>query len=254
MARLCAAALTVVVVALMPAAPAQSATIRLTTVSWEPYYGREMRGGGPVTALVRAAARVRGHTIEVTYQPWERALTAAKRGTHDGLLGAYHSAERAAHFHFTQPFLSLPVSLIGRRGEVPASYDSLRELTPYVIGYNRGWEYPDHFDRADFLTKEAATDHRLNVRKLLLKRVDLVAMAEGIFHHTLADMNGAAASYVALDPPLMTGKLHVTLSKKLPNAKQLRDDLDAGLARIRADGTYDAILGQYTIGARGHTP
>jgi polar amino acid transport system substrate-binding protein len=252
MARLCAAALTVV--ALLQAAPAQSATIRLTTVSWEPYYGREMRGGGPVTALVRAAARVKGHTIEVTFQPWQRALTEARRGTHDGVLGAYHNAERAEHFHFTESFLSVPVSLIGRRGEVPASYDGLRELAPYVIGYNRGWEYPDHFDRADFLVKEAATDHRLNVRKLLLKRVDLVAMAEGIFHHTVAEMNGAAASYVALDPPLMTGRLHVTISNAAPNAERLTADLNAGLARIRADGTYDAILGQYAIGARDRTP
>ena len=67
---------------------AQAEMVRATTVSWAPYYADELRNQGVITALARKAFARRGHELTVRFLPWRRALSKARAGEYDAVLGA----------------------------------------------------------------------------------------------------------------------------------------------------------------------
>lgn len=226
------------------AAPA--ATIEAATVNWAPYYGETLEDGGVIAALARAAFAQQGHTLKVDFVPWKRAMAMARRGDYDAVLGAYYSEERAEAFHFSKPFYNIRIGFMALDELGIDSYDSLTDLRGYTIGYNDGWAYGDAFENADFLNKDPASNQTLNVRKLFRDRVDMVAMARGIFRYEVQQLENASLDAVTfLDPLLRTGQLHMMFSRKLGNATELRDDFNAGLAAIRENGTYAEIIDAY---------
>lgn len=221
-------------------------TIKTTTVNWAPYYGETLEDGGVIAALARAAFEQQGHTMKVDFIPWKRAMAMTKRGDYDAVLGAYYSDERAKDFVFSEPFYDIEIGFMARNDLDVASYDTLKDLKGYRIGYNDGWAYGDAFENADFLNKDAASNQTLNVRKLFGGRVDMVAMARGIFRYEVSKLEDASLSNVTfVEPLLKTGQLHMMFSKDHPNAEQLIDDFNAGLAAIRDNGTYDEIVSDY---------
>ncbi len=227
-------------------APTLAETVRATTVNWAPYYGETLDDGGVIAALARAAFRQQGHTLKVDFVPWKRALAMAKRGNYDALLGAYYSEERDTHFHFSKPFYNIEIGFMALNKLGVSRYDSLKDLKGYRIGFNDGWAYGEAFEKADFLNKDPASNQTLNVRKLFRDRVDIVAMARGIFRYEVNHLENASLDAVTfIDPILRTGQLHMLFPENLANATELRDDFNAGLAAIREDGTYDEILAEY---------
>lgn len=224
----------------------QAATVEVTTVNWAPYYGDTLDDGGVIAALARAAFEQQGHEMTVAFIPWKRAMAMTKRGKYDAVLGAYYSDDRAKDFIFSEPFYEIEVGFMALNDLGMASYDSLTDLKGYTIGYNDGWAYGEAFEEADYLNKQAASNQTLNVRKLFGDRVDMVAMARGIFRYEVSKLENASLSDVTfVEPLLMTGKLHMMFGEDHPKAEQLRDDFNAGLKAIRANGTYDEIVDAY---------
>jgi len=230
------------------ATAADTKTIDLTTVNWAPFYGESLPNGGPVTALAKAAAEAVDHSVEVTFQSWRRAMALAKRGRHDGLLGAYHTEERENSFYFTSSFYTVKVGFIARDDLGITQYDSLRDLESYTIAYNKGWAYPENFLNAEYLKKDATSDRTKNIKKLIHGRVDLVAMSHGNFRTEVGKISNASPDdFVFIDPLLMEGSLHMAISKKIENGRAIARHLDEGLQTIRDNGTYDEIMSNYDL-------
>lgn len=221
-------------------------TLEAVTVNWAPYYGSELENGGVIAELARAAFEQQGHSLKVEFIPWKRAMAMAKRGRYDAVLGAYHNAERAQDFIFSTPFYDIEIGLMALNDLGLRTYDSLKALKSYRIGYNDGWAYGDAFENADYLKKDPASNQTLNVRKLFHERIDIVAMARGIFRYEVNQMENASLDEVTfIEPVLRTGELHMVFSKEIDNARALRDAFDTGMAAIKANGTYDEILAAY---------
>lgn len=224
--------------------PARAETVTATTTDWAPYYGSDLESGGVVAALARAAFEVRGHALEVQFMPWNRAFAMAEQSRFDAVLGAYYSEERDETFTFSEPFYEIEVGIMAKKAHGITHYDSLRDLSAYTIGYNDGYGYGEAFENADYLKKDPAANQTFSVRKFLGDRVDMVAMGRGIFRYEAGPLlDGSFDEVVFLEPPLMVGKLHMMFSPEADPA--LRQDFDAGLAQIQADGTYQAILNTY---------
>jgi len=189
-----------------------------------------------------------GHTLEIGFFPWKRAMAMAKRGQRDGLLGAYYTDERDEDFHFSESFYTVKVGFIAKKELGVTSYDSLKDLTEHTIGFQSGWAYPDDFANADFLDKDPAANQTASVKKLVHDRIDMVAMAHGIFRNEISKLPEASMDdYVFLKPLLMEGELHMAISNEVENAATLAADFNRGLEAIRADGTYDRIIEDYNM-------
>ena len=73
------------VLSLLPAlnCPLQAREISMLTVEWAPHYGSDLPEKGLTTAIVKAAFKAGGHSSEVDFIPWARALKEVEEGKAD---------------------------------------------------------------------------------------------------------------------------------------------------------------------------
>lgn len=229
-----------------PAGAAGAREVHLTTLVWEPYYGPGLRNDGFCGAIAKAAFERAGHSVEITYVPWARALRDAAAGRFDGILGGYYTEERARKFHFSAPIAQARGALIATP-EVPLDrYDSLHELADYKIAVGNDFAHSEAFDRADYLNKLEVNRVQQLVHMLFKRRVDMVAMSVAVFRHEAKELGYTDLRQMKLlEPLLFRNDLFVMFSKAITAGKALRDDFNEGLAAIKADGTYSEIRRQY---------
>jgi|GEM_PF-2561905 len=68
------------------------------------------------------------------------------------------------------------------------------------------------------------------------------------FLHEIAKMPMYSVDdVVLLTPPLSTSPSYIAASRKIQNYKQIIDDFNRGLKRIRANGIYNQILKDYKV-------
>lgn len=230
------------VVAALLAAPAQAREVVVCTLNWEPYYGEDLPRNGFFTALVRAAFERAGHTVEVQFMPWARAMLEVEQGDRDVLLGAYYTEERAETYMASEAIYTDEVGLVARRDLGIREFTSLRELQDYTIGLGRGFAVNEEFDSADYLDKEPEEDQVLNIRKLYAGRIDMIAGSFASIRYLAQAQGRDISEMVFLEPPLQENTLHIMISRAIDDGGQLLDDFHRGLREIRKDGTYERVL------------
>lgn len=236
-------------VALLASAPvsAERDELVLTTVDWAPFYAVEAPEQGFITALAQAALDRAGHDTRVDFVPWARAMYDVKKGVRDAVLGAYYSDERAETYVFSDAIYTTEVGLVARADLGIESFDSLRDLTEYRIGYGRGWATSEEFDNADYLNRIPEDDNVLNMRKLEADRIDMIAMNFDRFMVIAAEEDFDVDDFVFLQPPLQASSMHMMFSPELADVDEIVRDFNRELEAMRADGTYDEILSRLGI-------
>lgn len=226
-------------------------TVELATLNWEPYYGEDLKNGGFITELARESFARVGYEMTVEFIPWSRAMVRGERGLVDGLLGAYYNAERDKKFHFSDNLYNDNVGLIALDDLGVESYDNLRDLEGYTIGTGRDFSVSPAFDSADFLDKAAARDNEANVHKLFAGRIDMVVDSWIVLSNLVKEAGYSMDKVVYVDPPLQTRGLYVAISKQIENGRGLAQAMNAGLAGLHSDGTYEDILRKHGMPIEG---
>lgn len=224
---------------------AQARDISMLTVEWAPHYGSELPEKGLTTAIVKAAFKAGGHTSDVEFIPWTRALKEVEEGKSDVVMGAYYNDERAEKYYFSDRIYSLDLGLIARPGLGVSKYESLRDLTPYSIGITRGFANSEEFDSAAYLNKQVATFPNLNIRKLFRGRIDMAVMNFDLFRYEARKEGFCISDVEFMEPPLETHGLYLMASRNIPDGEQIMQDFNRGLATIRKNGEFDRIVGRF---------
>ncbi len=219
--------------------------ISMLTVEWAPHYGSSLPENGLTTALVKAAFKAAGHTSEVDFVPWIRALKDVREGNADVVMGAYHNKKREIDYYFSEAIYFLDTGLIARPGLNKNSYSSLRDLSPYTIGVSRGWANSEEFDAADYLNKEVATNPTLNIRKLFRGRIDMAVMNFDLFRYEAKKEGFCIANVEFMDPPLETHGLYIMASRKISDYQTVIEDFNRGLDEIRKNGSFQRIVNRF---------
>ncbi|MEF8834480.1 MAG: transporter substrate-binding domain-containing protein [Halofilum sp. (in: g-proteobacteria)] len=238
----------VVTLALVAAAPAAEARrVVMCTVPWAPFYSPKLEEDGFISAISRAAFRSAGHDTVLEFMPWARAMLEVRQGDRHALMGAYYTEERAQTYIASDRIYTTSVGLVALKDLGVTSYDTLRDLSEYTIGYGRGWATTEEFDSADYLDKEAADNNVLNVRKLYAGRIDMIAMNFDRFSQIAADEGFDPEEVVFLDPPLQSSGLSLMVSRTIDDPESLVEDFNEGLRTIRENGRYDEILERFGV-------
>lgn len=228
----------VIALALLVAAPAawaEGATVvRLASLEWAPYTGKDLADQGLASKVVRNALAASGYSVIIDFMPWRRALSVGFDGSqgHDGVFPVY--AERASRECVSSaPIGVSPVGFAERRSD-PVAWTALADLKGLRIGVMSGYFNAREFDRlaaSGELTTEPVDREVLNLRKLAQGRLDLAVVDSFVF-----------ASLVAAEPDLkgslrMNGRLleereiFVCFRPSAGSRSQvLRDVLNRGLA------------------------
>lgn len=238
----------VLALALIAAAPAAEARrVVMATVPWAPFYDPGLEDDGFISELSRAAFRAAGHDTELEFMPWARAMLEVRQGDRHVLMGAYYTDERAETYIASDRIYTTSVGLVALQDLGVTSYDELRDLSDYTIGYGRGWATTDEFDNADYLDKEAADNNVLNVRKLYAGRIDMIAMNFDRFSKIAEDEGFDPGEAVFLDPPLQSSGLYILASRAIEDPEGLIEGFNEGLETIRENGRYDEILERFGV-------
>ncbi|MDY0747805.1 transporter substrate-binding domain-containing protein [Paucibacter sp. R3-3] len=202
--------------------------------------------GGVYTEIVRELARRVGRRLEIVDCPYKRCLRLMETGQADLAIGVIETRERDVYMKFLRtPHRSHSADRVFyvRAGDASRirSYSDLYGLT---IGVANGGVYFERFDSDARLTKEVAADNATNFQKLMLHRVDAVAIAE--------DQAAALRSEMHLESQLEPAQLHipdlstrsVAVSKR-SKAMAMLPALEKAMHDMRSDGTLAALYDRH---------
>jgi polar amino acid transport system substrate-binding protein len=195
--------------------------------------------GGVVLEVVREASRRAGIAVEFSFLPWQRAQLETQARNDVLIIPFTRTPSREAHYQWVAPVLEFHTVMV-TLANPPSSIEEARKL---VVGYVRGTSFKDEVEQAGFPYFEESNDDATNARKLKLGRIgawittDL--MAHGVYRQ--AGFDPADLKY---GPNLGPVKVSwVAASRDFP--KEIAKKLASAIDRMRADGSYQAIVKRY---------
>jgi len=182
--------------------------------------------------------------------PWTRHLEWVKRGELDLATAASWTQERAEYAYFTKPYRNEYVAIYIRKTDLETySRFSLEELASELkgIGIESGNVYGDEMGKlletmGDRVQR--VSSNKQNISKLNGKRID--GYLGFLPYDSIEIRNRGYEDKIVMLPAsvIKTGSVHFMLSK-IANSEAIFKALEAGLAKIKADGTYGQIIKKY---------
>ncbi len=216
--------------------------IVFATMESAPYQSEHMENQGFLVEISKESFKRVGYDLEIRFVPWKRAMSEAKFGKVDGVLGAWYNVERTKSFEYTE-FIGKSTLIFIKRKSQNIEYNTLKDLKDYRIGVVRGYTYTDEFDKAAFLKKDIVPTTEQNLLKLIHKRIDVTPDIEEVVHYIIkSKIPEYLGSVESVGKPLKVHLIYNIISKKNPASKKIAQDFNIGLKMMKEDGTYDDIL------------
>lgn len=220
--------------------------ISIVTDDWTPYYGKNLKNQGFFSAIVKKAFKKSGHNAFISFIPWKRAETLAKKGSEDVLMGAYYLKEREEFFIFSEPIIEASMNLLVMKNSTITFDGDFSKLKKYKIGKVRGYVVSDAFSSAGLKVEEAATLAQ-NMKKLIAGRIDIVVdspiVTKALMNKEFSQADREAI--VSLSPPVVNNPLYLCFSRQIKDAKTVADKFNAALKEMKENGEIDAIKKEY---------
>lgn len=217
----------------------------------EPFMGKKMLEKGALPAIVTEAFRREGVSVAYKFFPLKRLYTLLDEGEIDGAVGAPVSVQRRANFLYSSSLIRVNYNFFARKQE-QIRFTSLAALKPYRIGVVRGGLNETELHAAG-LTVDAVSDHVQNIRKLLAGRVDLILSVTDYTNHLLQTKttDQERQKLEMLEPPFAVRDKFFAVSRKRPDSEKVMALFNRSLARMKKDGSYEAILRRHNRAKRG---
>ena len=237
---------TIVLALLATPASVNAETITAAYGDWPPFFDTE-KSSGVALEITQAAMASQGYTLELIVAPWARVNVGVNKQQYDITLGAWWTEERSAYYQYSEPYLENAIKFIKLKGN-DFEYTSLASLNGKQIGTVRGYGYSDDFLNSNEFRRQEANDLVSNIRKLINQRIDLTLEDEIVARATIAKEAPELASQITFTSNALTvNRLHVAGSKDNAQALKAIEAFNLGLAEIKANGTFDAILARYEL-------
>jgi polar amino acid transport system substrate-binding protein len=202
--------------------------------------------GSDVDAIAEIAKRA-GLPLEARFMPWKRGYAEASEGTVDGLCSCSYREDRAALFHFSDAIGHTSVGVFHHPGDIADPIAKLEELTEEQfgkIGVVKGYNLEAELDDAKVPHVTVSGDQQA-YEMLLNGRIDHLFSFRAPIDFIARHESGKPAPY----SEMRSSPYFICLSKKLPDTAAMLPKINAAIAAMHADGTFDAIQRRY-----GQTP
>lgn len=234
---------------------AATPTLKLAIGEWPPYFSATMKENGVYAHIVKEAFQREGINIHYEFYPWKRALQLVKEGEAAASPGWKVTDERLKDFLFSDPVIISKTVLFFRKN-TPFGFKTIEDLAGKTVGTTNGYSYGEYFDNASkqgTIKTDPAPNDELSLRKLLAGRIDMVAMNRAVGFDILSRFPPDERSWIsASNSSIDEQPSRLAISRTYPNAQQLMDTFNRGLAKISHDGTLqkrlkDAEAGGYRL-------
>jgi len=223
-------------------------TVKLASLYWPPYSGKDLVQEGASVAVARAAFKAMGHELQVDYFPWPRALAKAEESGSEyiGYFPEYFSPIVESRFIFSESLGESPLGIIQLKSN-PITWKGIMDLRQFRIGVVRGYVNTTEFDYAvarGMLKVDASVDDVMNLKKLLHKRVDGSVMDPHVMEYLVVthDAFDHHEAEFELNEHLLELKKLFVCFRKSQNGKKWADILNQGLKKIDQGKIYHSVL------------
>ncbi|MCP5324923.1 MAG: amino acid ABC transporter substrate-binding protein [Oceanospirillaceae bacterium] len=223
---------------------ARADAISIAAIDWEPFSGKNLPDGGFAVALCRTLLKNAGYESNVYFVPWTRALKGTESGTYQVNAAVWYAKDRAAYMLYSEPYTVNKLVFVSR-SDTPFQYKGLSSLRGKRIGVGQDYAYPQEILHAPDVRFDEAIDDEQNLRKLFSGRIDLTLGDELNLRYEARKLNQRSDVFYFDKTPLDEKPLYITVSKAMPNAEKVLADLNRELAKMKANGSFDALLKQY---------
>ena len=221
--------------------------LRLVADPWPPFNDQSLPNNGLASDLVSTALTRAGYATTYRQVPWARAVQGLQRGTYDVLISAWYADERARYGYFSQPYLINRIRFLQRKGSA-IQFKQLSDLYPYSIAAVRGYAYGSPFDKDSQLHKVEVSGFVMGARMLHAGRMQLALEDELVARFYLGrDLAELSEELEFLPQPLSENGLHILVSRKHPQHRQITAAFDQAIEAMRADGSYAQIFQRHGL-------
>ncbi|WP_306146616.1 MULTISPECIES: ABC transporter substrate-binding protein [unclassified Roseibium] len=229
------------------ALPARAQDIRIVTEEFPPYnYSDNGLAKGLSSEVVQAVLAETGLTAEFLFLPWARAYLTAQNTKNTVIFSIGRIPEREDLFEWIGVIAPYNTSLCKLASRTDLTIESLSDAKDYSIGVSVEDVIYQYLKSQNFTNLDIVGEDILNIRKLALSRLDLIAFDEAAFQYylDLEDINPALFDRIyRLDD--ISGGLYMAINKD--SDPELIQSLKGGLEAIKADGTYEQILNRHRV-------
>lgn len=235
--------LALLLIALVFIAPARAEGVTIAGCeNYAPYSDAALPGTGFANDLTAKIMKQAGYEVSVSVLPWVRALEGTKSGAFDILPSAWYTEDRAQALLFSKPIAMSRLVFVKPAGST-FEFHTLKDLTGLRVGIVSGYTYEPDFLTSPLFQRQAVADILVNLRRVATRHIDLTLDDELTLRFIIHSRAPELEPVLTLTHGVLSEQgLFVTFSKKRPDAAKLLADFNAGLARMRADGSYQRLL------------
>lgn len=217
-------------------------SLSAVTVNWEPFYAESLPDGGLVSDIVRASFAHSGFDVTIKFVPWDRALDSSAKSEEDVLMGLWYAEERAKVYHYSKPFLANRIVFV-KPATDNFEFNGVDSLHGKTVGTIRKYAYSQEFLDDPQIKKVPVSTLAANLKKVAKGRIDLTLDDEIVIKDLLNRELPELRDKLSFTRSALEEKsLYIASSRKHPRGEEIISAFNAGLAQIRADGTYDELL------------
>ena len=154
--------------------------------------------------------------------------------------------------------MSKPVLMVDKAlfhlKSVPFDWKSVDDLRGWKIGGTAGYSYGEEWDKAvrdgQFKVEEVTVDEQ-NIRKLLLRRVDVIAMEVDVANHLIRTILTPEEAAMIVQHPkiILQTPICLALSRQSARSAEWMTRFNRGLQRLMESGAYDRTIQELHTGA-----
>lgn len=220
---------------------------------WPPYTFADpvdpQRIRGASADLITQVLQRAGYTPRITLLPWKRCLAEVEAGRMAMLINASFSAERAQKYLMSRPYYSIHSALFYLRTRflTPPVLTTPADLNRYRYCGLFGYNYSMYAIAPDQINT-GARDEATRFEMLRLGRCDFVLGDLEVLQSfaAMGQVNLSAIAHMAI-PDAKPKEFHALVSRAWPDAGQLLQLLNDGIAAAKADKSYDRIFRSYGL-------
>lgn len=223
----------------------------VTGTDFAPFVGEDLPEGGMLTELVLRAFKAVGMSYEVRFVPWKRGYDGVVAGRFLGTFPYVRTHDREREVLYSDPLLEVRQLVYlstksGMQFRTPADFRGRSVCAP--VGYALPAELQALLD-GGVLTRESPSDLFACVRMVASGRCDAFVLDEYTGHAAVARAGMEDGIRIAEQPYALVAQ-HLVVSKANPEAQAVLAAFNAGLRKLKENGTFADIVRRHAPAAR----
>jgi len=221
----------------------QKTTYIIETSKWEPYWGENLKNGGPFSEIVTKVFEDMGKKVNIRFIPWARAVKNVKLGKIDFLMGVYYNEERTKFITFNEAGIMNAEEAFMVRANSPITYKTIDDLKSYHFIKERGAVNDPKFDERKDLKVTEVTDFIQGIRMVVKGRADILVTGKLVAIDEINDKAPELRNKIKfLTPSLNSRPLFIGASKAIKGHEEIIERFNISHKKLIDNGTVNAIL------------